>query len=483
LSYGPVVAVTGLIRKETPMALRFFNTLTRTLEDFHPINDKSVGMYTCGPTVYAPAHLGNFRAYIFEDILRRYLKYKGYAVKQVMNLTDIDDKTIRDSQAAGISLEEHTKKYKDMFFRDLDRLNIERAEVYPEATRHIPDMVALIHRLLDKGHAYYSGNSIYYKISTFPFYGALSHMDMESLKAGARVDSDEYEKETATDFALWKGWTERDGNVFWETTLGKGRPGWHIECSAMSIKYLGEQFDIHTGGVDNIFPHHENEIAQSQGATGKRFVNYWLHNAFLIVEGKKMAKSEGNFFTVDDLVSKGHNPLAIRYLLMSTHYRQQLNFTFEGLEAAKGAITRLRDFRLNIESAKPGPDNPAVRDSIEKAVAGFEAGLDDDLNISPSLAAVFDFVREINAIIAEKGLSESDKKEALETLRRFDSVLGVIFINEEKIDKRIEQLISERTAAKKVRDFKKADKIRADLLSEGIILEDTPTGTVWKRKI
>ncbi|HBZ00590.1 MAG TPA: cysteine--tRNA ligase [candidate division Zixibacteria bacterium] len=465
------------------MAPKFFNTLTRTLEEFKPINGNSVGMYTCGPTVYGPAHIGNFRAYVFEDILRRYLKYKGYSVKQVMNLTDIDDKTIRDSQAAGISLDEHTKKFKDQFFKDIDRLNIERAELYPEATKHIPEMVILVQKLLDNGHAYYSGGSFYFKISTFPKYGALFHMDIESLKAGARIDNDEYEKETASDFAIWKGWSERDGDVYWETELGKGRPGWHIECSAMSMKYLGEHFDIHTGGVDNIFPHHENEIAQSEGATGKKFVNYWLHNAHLLVENRKMARRDNNFYTLEDLVKMGHNPVAVRYLLLSTHYRQQLNFTFEGLEGAKNAITRLRDFKLNVESAKIGPESSAVKDSIEKAVTEFEAGLDDDLNISPTLASVFDFVREINAIVAEQGLSESNKKKVIDTLKRFDSVLGVIYATEDQIDERVEKLINERIAAKKIRDFKKADQIRADLLSEGIILEDTATGTVWKRKL
>ena len=465
------------------MALKFYNTMSRTLEEFHPIENNSVRMYTCGPTVYAPAHIGNFRAYIFEDILRRYLKYKGYAVTQIMNLTDIDDKTIRDSQAQGISLDEHTRKFKEMFFEDMDRLNMERAEVYPEATRHIPEMVALVERLIAKGHAYNSGGSIYFKISSFPSYGALSHMDLDSLKAGARVDNDEYEKESVSDFALWKGWSERDGDVFWETSLGKGRPGWHIECSAMSMKYFGEQFDIHTGGVDNIFPHHENEIAQSEAATGKKFVNYWLHNAHLIVENRKMSKSEGNFFTIGDLVDQGHNPIAIRYLLLSTHYRQQVNFTMDGLEAAKAAITRLRDFRSNIENAKSGPESDFVEDSISKSVSGFEAGLDDDLNISPSLGAIFDFVREINGIAVEQGLSESGRLKILATLKRFDSVLGVIYVKEAGIDERIEQLIADRNDAKKARDFKKADQIRAELLAEGIVLEDTPAGTKWKRKI
>jgi cysteinyl-tRNA synthetase len=465
------------------MSLRFFNTMTRKLEEFESIEPGVVRMYTCGPTVYAPAHIGNYRAYTFEDILRRYLIYKGFKVTQVMNLTDIDDKTIRDSNAAGITLEEHTEKYKDMFFRDIDRLNIQRAEHYPAATGHIDIMAEMVQKLLDRGHAYRSGDSVYFKISTFPKYGALSHMQLDKLKAGARIDSDEYEKETASDFALWKGWTESDGAVYWDTLLGRGRPGWHIECSAMSMKYLGEHFDIHTGGVDNIFPHHENEIAQSEGATGKKFVNYWLHNAHLIVEGQKMAKSEGNYYTVQDLVEKGHNPLAIRYVLMATHYRQQLNFTMDGLEAAKAAITRLRDFQSNVEGATEGEDNPDVSSAVDRAVKGFEAGLDDDLNISPSLAAVFDFVREINAVVAEKGLSPFDKNAILDTLRRFDIVLGVVFTDEEEVDQEIEDLIKQRTEAKEKRDFATADKIRADLLERGIILEDTPAGTKWKRKI
>ena len=465
------------------MPLQFFNTMSRRLEEFKPIEPNKVRMYTCGPTVYGPAHIGNFRAYIFEDILRRYLLYKAYDVTQVMNLTDIDDKTIRDSNARGIPLADHTRQFKDMFFRDIDRLNIQRAEYYPAATEHIELMVDMVERLLEKGHAYKSGDSIYFKISSFPRYGNLSHMKLDQLKAGARVDSDEYEKETVSDFALWKGWSEADGAVYWETRLGKGRPGWHIECSAMSTKYLGNHFDIHTGGVDNIFPHHENEIAQTECATGETFADYWLHNAHLIVENKKMSKSEGNFYTLEDLVQQGHNPIAVRYLLLATHYRQQLNFTMDGLEGAKAAITRLRDFRSNIENAVAGKDNDAVKSAIDKAVKGFEGGLDDDLNMSPSLAAVFDFVRDINAIAASDGLSEPDRDLVLETFKRFDSVLGVVYLEEEQIDQEIEDLIQKRIEAKKKKDFAAADSIRTDLLARGIILEDTPTGTKWKRKV
>jgi len=465
------------------MALVLLNTFTRKKEEFKPIESGKVGMYTCGPTVYAPAHLGNYRAYMFEDLLRRHLTFKGYKVTQVMNLTDIDDKTIRDSNARGIPLQEHTKEFKDLFFQDIDRLNIQRAEHYPAATDHINEMVEMVKILLDKGHAYKSGSSIYYSISSFPNYGALSHMNLEQLKAGARIDSDEYEKETASDFALWKEWTPDDGNVFWETDLGKGRPGWHIECSAMSMKYLGESFDIHTGGVDNMFPHHENEIAQSEGATGKRFANYWLHCEHLIVEGKKMAKSEGNYYTIQDLVDKGVNLAAVRYLLLATHYRQQLNFTFEALEAAKNAITRLRDFRDIVQSYSGNIRNPQVNSIAEKSLGKFEAALDDDLNISPALAAVFDFVKEINVEREKNPLSETDALIVQDTLKKFDSVLGVIYTAEETLDADVEKLIEKRNEARKNKDFAESDRIRDQLLEMGIILEDSPSGTRWKRKL
>jgi len=465
------------------MALVLFNTFTRKKEEFKPIESGKVGMYTCGPTVYAPAHIGNYRAWMFEDLLRRHLIFKGYKVTQVMNLTDIDDKTIRDSNARGIPLQEHTKEFKDLFFQDIDRLNIQRAEHYPAATDHINEMVEMVKTLLDKGHAYKSGSSIYYKISTFPNYGALSHMKLEQLKTSARIDSDEYEKETASDFALWKEWTPDDGNVFWETDLGKGRPGWHIECSAMSMKYLGESFDIHTGGVDNMFPHHENEIAQSEGATGKRLAKYWLHCEHLIVESKKMAKSEGNDYTIQDLVDKGVNLAAVRYLLLATHYRQQLNFTFEALEAAKNAITRLRDFRDAIQSYSGEGENSQITAIAEKALGKFKTALDDDLNISPALAAVFDFVKEINVEREKNPLSETDARVVEDALKKFDSVLGVIYVAEEALDAEIGKLIEKRNEARKNKNFAESDRIRDQLLEMGIILEDTPSGTRWKRKL
>ncbi len=465
------------------MALKFRNTISRKLEEFKPIEDDRVGLYTCGPTVYDFAHIGNFRAYIFEDILKRYLLYKGYDVYHVMNLTDVDDKTIKGCQAESISLDEYTDRYKKAFFEDIDQLRIDKADVYPEATKHIDEMVSMVKTLLDKKMAYESGNAIYFSIEKFPHYGKLSHMDMSQLKAGARVTSDEYEKEQVSDFALWKGWDKEDGPVFWETELGKGRPGWHIECSAMSMKYLGPHFDIHCGGVDNIFPHHENEIAQSVATTGKPFVNYWLHNEHLIVEGKKMSKSFGNFYTLRQILDKGYPALAVRYVLMSTHYRQQLNFTFDSLEAAKAAIERLWDFKDNVGSIKGKEDNPEVDKYIQTARDKFEKAMDDDLNVSPALAAVFDFVRDVNRLIHEKKISAADGSKVLDAMRDFDSVFAIMEKDVDDIDAEIEQLIQKRLDARKNRDFETADKIRDDLLERGIVLEDSPEGTKWKRKL
>ncbi len=465
------------------MPLRFTNTMTRQQEEVKPLEDNHIRMYTCGPTVYGYAHIGNFRTYMFEDLLRRYLKYKGYKVTQVMNLTDIDDKTIRASRENNIPLNEHTSKFKKAFFEDLDHLGIERAEVYPAATEHIDDMVGLIKRLIDNGLAYEIDGNYYYSIEKFADYGKLAHIDRSGLKPGARIATDEYEKESVSDFALWKAWDEADGDVYWETELGKGRPGWHIECSAMSMKYLGDTFDIHTGGVDNIFPHHENEIAQSEGATGKMFVKHWMHSEHLIVESRKMSKSFGNYYTLRDILDKGYAALAVRYLLLATHYRQQLNFTFNGLDAARNALERYNDFCSNLKDYQGGQSSGEADAIIKKATNDFEAAMDDDLNISGALGKVFDFIRDINRLKAENKLSEDEKVRALATIEKIDSVLNLTKRDKADIDSEIEELIQKRTEAKKNRDFETADKIRADLLERGIILEDTPTGTKWKRKI
>jgi cysteinyl-tRNA synthetase len=470
------------------MSVRFYDTRQRALVDFEPVHPGEARMYTCGPTVYDHAHIGNFRSYMFEDLLRRHLKYREYKVTQVMNITDIDDKTIRGSREKNISLAEYTAPITAAFFEDLDTLRIERAEVYPAATQHIDEMVALVEALIEKGHAYRAEDgSIYYRITSFPRYGRLSHMDLSELKAGARVSSDEYEKDSVSDFALWKAWDPDDGDVFWETPLGKGRPGWHIECSAMSMRYLGSPFDIHTGGVDNIFPHHENEIAQSEGATGTAFANYWLHAEHLIVEGRKMSKSLGNYYTLRDLTQKGHAPVAVRYLLMSTHYRQQLNFTFDGLEGAKAAIERLRDFRRRLTEVDTDGDGHAeFGELVERAEARFGEHLDDDLNISGALGVLFDFVRDANRRVDDHSIDRTDAGNALLMITRLDSILNVL--EEDKAhaeldDAEIEQLIAERKQARKDKNYARSDEIRDLLDAKGIVLEDTPAGTRWKRRL
>ncbi len=465
------------------MTLRFFNTLTRRKEEFHTIHPGEVRMYTCGPTVYDFAHIGNFRAYIFGDVLHRYLEYKGYKVTYVMNITDVDDKTIAGSQKEGISLADYTRRYKEAFFADIKSLNIKPADIYPEATAHIKDMVALVRTLLAKGCAYKNEGSTYFRISSFSSYGKLSHMDISGLKAGARVSADEYEKEQVADFALWKGWDKKDGEIFWETEVGKGRPGWHIECSTMSMKYLGKHFDIHTGGVDLIFPHHENEIAQSESATGEKFVNFWLHNEHLMVEGRKMAKSFGNYYTLRDLLNKGYNPIAIRYLLMATHYRQQLNFTFDGLKAAKNALQRLYDFVDNLNLVKGEEDNPQVQEIIRKAKKDFEEALDDDLNTPEALGIVFTLIKDVNRLMDQKKISKSNAGDVLKAMNGFDSVLGLFKREELALDEKVKMMIEKRAKARKEKDFKLADQIRKELEEKGIILEDTPEGTKWKRKM
>jgi cysteinyl-tRNA synthetase len=462
--------------------LRLYNTLTRLKEEFQPIHPGEVRLYTCGPTVYDHAHIGNFRAFVFEDILRRYLLYKGYRVTQVMNLTDVDDKTIRGARQAKTSLSDYVNFYAQAFFEDLRTLNIQPAEHYPAATGHIPDMVALINRLLERGIAYQAGGSVYFKVDAFPEYGKLSHLEDRQLQAGAsgRVDADEYEKEDVRDFALWKGWTEADGDVYWETELGKGRPGWHIECSAMAMKYLGNPIDIHAGGIDLVFPHHENEIAQSEAATGQPFVRRWLHCQHLLVNNQKMSKSLGNFYTLRDLLGQGQKAMAIRYSLLSTHYRQAQNFTMEGLAAAEAAVQRLQDFMANLQTAE-GAGTP-VDGLISNATRQFEEGMDDDLNISLGLAAIFEFVREVNRLLADGRLSRENAQAVMATVRQFDRVLGLLDEVDAPVDAEVERLLREREQARKRRDFATADRIRAEIAALGYVVEDTPRGPRLKRQ-
>jgi cysteinyl-tRNA synthetase len=465
------------------MGTLFYNTITRKKEEFYPIKEKYVRMYTCGPTVYNYAHIGNFRSYIFEDLLRRYLKFKGYRVTQVMNITDVDDKIIRDSNKEGVPISEFTKKYKEAFFHDIDTLGIERAELYPCATEHIHEMVELIKKLLEKGFAYRANDgSIYFSVSKFPNYGQLTNIDISSMRSGCRIASDEYEKDMLYDFALWKGWKPEDGNVYWETELGKGRPGWHIECSAMSMKYLGNHFDIHTGGVDNIFPHHENEIAQSEAATGEKFVNYWLHCEHLLVNGEKMSKSLGNFIYLKELLDKGIDPVAIRYTLLSTHYRQKLNFTFKKLNASAKCIMRIRDFYYSLDDSIV-ESHSELSNLIEDTSKEFESSLDDDLNISEALASIFSLIKEVNIFRSNHKLSRRDAEKIRHFLKESDKLLNILLLSEDKLNEEERELIKARDKARKEKNWKEADRIRSDLLERGIILEDTLEGTKWKRKI
>jgi|APFre7841882654_1041346.scaffolds.fasta_scaffold00169_38 cysteinyl-tRNA synthetase len=466
-----------------PGNIRFFNSLAREKGKFIPLEKGKVKMYTCGLTVYDYGHIGNYRAFIFEDLLRRWLEYRGFKVTQVMNLTDVDDKAIKASRKNGVPLKEYTERYTRAFFEDVATLNIEKAEFYPKATEHVPEMVALITKLMEKGYAYKGEDgSIYYDISKFKDYGKLANIKVENLKLGARVKVDEYAKEQAQDFALWKAWSEEDGDVFWETPFGKGRPGWHIECSAMSMKYLGETLDIHCGGADNLFPHHENEIAQSEAATGKKFVNYWLHNEHLLIEGRRMAKSLGNYYTVRDLTAKGYDPKAIRYLLLATHYRQQVNFTFEGLEAARNTLDRLTNFVHRLLDADGKGSGDQLKQLTVRVQNGFEEAMDDDLNISVALAALFDFIRDVNNLIDGNMLSREEAKEVYDTMLEFDKVLGVIgeIKKEEKLPREAEELILKREEARRAKDWKTADEIRQRLKAMGILIEDTSQGVKWR---
>ena len=467
------------------MAIRFYNTLTRTVQDFTPLREGKVGMYNCGPTVYNYATIGNFRAFMLADLLHRYLKFKGFEVTQVMNLTDVghmttdadegEDKMEKAARQSGKDPWQIAEFYAEAFFADIKSLRITPATVYPRATQHVPEMIELIRKLIDRGHAYTAGDGVYYSVETFPAYGQLSGNTLEKLEAGARIEVNP-EKRNPADFALWK--FDPKHIMQWDSPWGRGFPGWHIECSAMSMKYLGNTLDIHTGGEDNIFPHHECEIAQSEGATGEPFVRHWLHTRFLLVDGQKMSKSLGNFYTLRDLQEKGFSDLAIRYLLLSNNYRQPLNFTFDAVKASHEALTRMRDFVLRLREAQGESIDPQVADIITRARAAFEDALDDDLNVSKALAAVFDFMRDINKLTPGK----QDAQAAEAAMTDFNKVLGVIELEQaESLEEEVERLIQERQAARKAKNFRRADEIRNSLRDRGIILEDTPHGVRWKK--
>ncbi len=460
--------------------LKLYSTLTNTKEEFQPIETGVVRLYTCGPTVYDYAHIGNFRTFVFQDLLARYFRYRGYRLMHVMNITDVDDRIIQNAREHGMSLKEYTARFTQAFIEDSRTLNIQLPELMPRATDHIKEMVDLIKRLEAKGYTYRSEGSVYFRISKFPGYGKLSKIDFGGMQNGARVDTDKYDKDNARDFVLWK--SRKEGEDYWETDLGPGRPGWHIECSAMSMKYLGETFDIHCGGADLVFPHHENEIAQSECATGKPLARYWVHSEFLIVDGEKMSKSLGNQFTLRDLVSKGATPQSLRYLFLSAHYRKQLNFTSDGLRQAQASIRRLEDFLLRLkELANQSAPNPAFVSEVETARQRFIEAMDDDLNTSAGLAVLFEFVRACYQKMDSNELNGGDARVAAEFVRELDGIFGALQEPQEIHDEEILRKIEERQEARKRRNFAEADRIRDLLLSRGIQLEDTREGVRWKR--
>lgn len=465
--------------------LRFFNTLSRQIEEFHPLEEGKVRMYICGPTVWNFAHIGNFRTFIFGDVLRRYLKFRGFQVTHVFNLTDIDDRIINEAKVRGIAIDEFTAPFINAFWEDFDALGMERPEVTPRATHHIAEMIEMISKLIANGKAYESDGSIYYRISAFPDYGKLSKINFSgNIHGGSeRIDTDKYEKEDARDFALWK-LVSGDEQPGWEAPFGRGRPGWHIECSAMSMKYLGETFDIHAGGQDLQFPHHENEIAQSEGATGKQFAKYWIHSEFLKIDDVTMSKSKGNFFTFRDLREQGYSALAIRYLLLSVPTRKQLNFTFEGLKGAEATVERLRNFQALVRETKAAANSTGNASSaVQKARSEFEAAMDDDFNTAAALAAIHDMVREVNSLVAAGDLCEAERGLVLDAIDAFDSVLGIFDRGSlQTLETEIELLIEERQEARRRRDFARSDAIRDELIERGIVLEDTKDGVRWKRK-
>ncbi len=496
------------------MAPRLYNTLTRQAEEFAPLENNQVRIYTCGPTVYDYAHIGNYRTFVFQDVLRRYLEYAGFRVKQVMNLTDVDDKTINNAHAAGVSLRDYTQKYIDAFEVDRDLLGLEPPEIMVRATDHIEDMVKLVETLERKGFAYQSEGSVYFRVADFKDYGKLSKINLSGNRPGARVDADEYEKDDARDFVLWKA--AKPGEPSWPSSLGSGRPGWHLECSTMAMKFLGETLDIHSGGSDLIFPHHENEIAQSEAATGKPFARFWLHAEHLVVNGEKMSKSLGNFYTLRDLIAQGHKPSALRYLLASVPFTKPLNFTFDGLHQAQKSIERLRNFRYRVTMEKFAEgESAATRERARQARQAFEEGLDNNLNTAEALAAIFELVAEENSAMDHGEFLDGDREVVLDTLERWDRVFavlddqdfvklqrhGLVWMKDEAVaveagievagrnghtqmlaDEEIEEKIALRNAARRSGDYAKSDRIRKELMDAGIILEDTRAGTRWKRR-
>jgi len=466
------------------MSLRFCNTLSQQVEEFTPLAGRVVRMYTCGPTVWNYVHIGNLRTFTFIDILRRWLRCRGCQLDHVMNITDVDDRIIKEAAAAGKKLEEYTEAYTQAFLDDSATLRLERPERLVRATEHIQMMARDIRKLSERGYTYRSEGSVYFRIAMFPEYGKLSRIDFSGIRAGARVDSDRYDKADARDFALWKA--PREGEPFWETELGPGRPGWHIECSTMAMQYLGETLDIHAGGIDLVFPHHENEIAQSEALTGKPFARFWLHSEHLLVGGQTMSKSLGNFFTLREVLAQGHKPEAVRYLLASVPYRRQLNFTFDALQAAETAIERLRNFKLRLETEKfPAGLNEKMLERTGEAAREFEEGLDDDLNTAEALAAAFEFVRDANTAMDAGEFRAGNSGPALDFLARFDAVFDVLRPSAGEgatSEAEIEDLIAQRNKARKARDFAQADQIRTQLLERGFVLEDTKEGTRWKRK-
>ncbi len=465
--------------RERHVAFKLYNSLSRRIEAFEPADGETVRMYSCGPTVYNHVHIGNLRTFAFQDILRRHLRQSGWKLLHVMNITDVDDKIIAGAALAGVPIGEYTRQYVDAFFQDCKLLRLGRPEKVPAATEHIADMIRLVARIDESGHTYQNDGSTYFRISSWKDYGKLSRLDPGGILAGARVDADEYAKDDARDFVLWKA--SREGEPSWESPYGAGRPGWHLECSAMAMAYLGETFDIHTGGVDLQFPHHENEIAQSESATGKPFARFWVHAEHLLVEGQKMAKSAGNFHTLGDLIERGYSVDTIRYLLVSTPHRKQLNFTYDGLRGAAAAIERLRNFERRLGGAFTEGDSAAASERCAKAHLQFREALDDDLNTAGALGAVFEYVRSAHSEMDRGEFGPGNAAEARRLLAAFDLIFEVLRpVEAARVSAvEVETLIRERAAARKARDFARADGIREDLARRGVELRDSPSGTDW----